>query len=165
MNLNCRSIVHFTSLCVPFLELSKNGNKSVVILTMDSGEKPNHGEMLFSTSKAMTNMFIECMALELAYSKIRVNGVSAGTANTMFRIKRDVGITEYESKIYLENVTENKPLKVAEHKEKLPSPDNIADVILWLASNESSYITGEIIKVDDGMSLTSGYPKPKSQIK
>jgi len=35
---------------------------------------------------------------------------------------------------------------------------------MWLASNDSSFITGEILKIDDGMSLTSAFPKPKSRI-
>jgi len=50
MNINTRSIVHMTSLAVPFLEISK-GNKSVVVLTTDTKDKPLHGEMLFSVSK------------------------------------------------------------------------------------------------------------------
>ena len=50
MNINTRSIVHITSLAVPFLETSK-GNKSVVVLTADNKEKPLFGEILFSISK------------------------------------------------------------------------------------------------------------------
>ena len=50
MNLNARSIVHLTSLAVPFLEVSK-GNKSIVILTSANKDKPLFGEMLFAVSK------------------------------------------------------------------------------------------------------------------
>ena len=64
-------------------------------------------------------MFIECMALELAHSKIRINGVAPGTSETMFRIKQESGITEYENRLYLEGIVDNKPLKVAEHKVKV----------------------------------------------
>jgi len=50
MNINCRAIVHLTSLAVPFLELSK-GNKSIVIMTSNNTDKPLFGEMIFSVSK------------------------------------------------------------------------------------------------------------------
>jgi len=159
MNINTRSIVHLTSLAVPFLELSK-GNKSVVILTSNHTDKPLFGEMLFAVSKSMTNMFIECLALELADAKIRVNGVGVSALNTTFRVSKD-GVTEFENKIFLEHVAELKPLKT---DQKLPEASNVADTILWLASNDSSFVTGEILKIDDGMSLTSAFPKPKSRI-
>jgi len=58
----------------------------------------------------MTNMFIECLALELADAKIRVNGVGISALNTTFRAAKD-GITEFENKIFLEHVAELKPLK------------------------------------------------------
>jgi len=160
MNLNTRSIVHLTSLAVPFLETSK-GNKSVVILTSANKDKPLFGEMLFAVSKSMMNTFIECMALELASSKIRVNGVGISAINTTFRSSKETGITEFENQIFLEHVSELRPLKTAQ---KLPEASNIADTVLWLAANESSFVTGEIIHVDDGMSLTSAFPKPRSRI-
>lgn len=43
----------------------------------------------------------------------------------------------------------------------MPDPSNIADIALWLASNEANFITGEIIKIDDAISLTSLNPRPK----
>jgi len=113
MNLNARSIVHLTSLAVPFLEVSK-GNRSIVILTSANKDKPLFGEMLFAVSKSMINTFIECMALELAASKIRVNGVGISAINTTFRSSKETGITEFENQIFLEHVSELRPLKTAQ---------------------------------------------------
>jgi NADP-dependent 3-hydroxy acid dehydrogenase YdfG len=50
MNENCRSMVHFTSLAVPFLENSL-GNKSIVFLTQNVEDKPIPGEMIYAVSK------------------------------------------------------------------------------------------------------------------
>jgi len=161
MNINCRSVVHLTSLAVPFLETSK-GNKSIVCLTYESSGKPVPGELAFSVSKAMTNMFIECMALELAMSKIRINGVAIAAANTDFRVSKENGLTTAENKDFLESYSQIKPLLT---NEDVPSASNIADVALWLASNEALFITGEIVNVDDGMGLTSRIPKVKSIFK
>ena len=51
------------------------------------------------------------MALELAGAKIRVNGVAVTALNTTFRAVKETGITEFENRIFLENVAELKPLK------------------------------------------------------
>ena len=62
----------------------------------------------------MINTFIECMALELASSKIRVNGVGISAINTTFRSSKETGITEFENQIFLEHVSELRPLKTAQ---------------------------------------------------
>ena len=56
-------------------------------------------------------MFIECLALELAGSKVRVNGVAVNALNTNFRSGKESGITDFENKLFLEHVAELKPLK------------------------------------------------------
>jgi len=56
MNTNTRCLVHFTSLCIPFLETSK-GNKSIVILTTETKDRPISGELLYAVSKVMARFF------------------------------------------------------------------------------------------------------------
>ena len=72
-NVNVRTFIMMTSLCVPFLKMTK-GN--AVILTSTAGEVPTPGALAFCVSKSMVNMMIECAALELAYFGVRVNGVA-----------------------------------------------------------------------------------------
>jgi hypothetical protein len=122
MNNNCRSIVHFTSLCVPFLETSTK-NRSIVILTSKNEDKPIEGELLYAVStvnlkisnnnlKSMINMFIECLALELSACKIRINGVASSANNSTFRVNKDTGVSEFENRIFLESVAQIKPLQL-----------------------------------------------------
>mgnify|MGYP007031673712 CR=1 FL=1 len=60
----------------------------------------------------MVNMFIQCLALDVAASKIRVNGVASTASNTIFRVSKDKGITEFENKVFLDGVSDIKPLQV-----------------------------------------------------
>lgn len=76
MNINVRSTFMVVSLAVPFLQYSK-GN--VVIMTGTAGTVPSVGESIYSISRAMVNMFIQCAALELASFGVRVNGVARNT--------------------------------------------------------------------------------------
>lgn len=59
----------------------------------------------------MVNMFVQCLALELAANKVRVNAVAVSAVGTNFRVAKEVGITEFENKLFLEHVSELKPLK------------------------------------------------------
>lgn len=56
-------------------------------------------------------MFVECLALELAGSKVRINAVAVNALNTNFRAGKETGITDFENKLFLEHVAELKPLK------------------------------------------------------
>lgn len=75
MAVNVRSVFAMVSLCVNFL---KEREGTITILSASAGIKPSPGYGTFSISKAMVNMFIKCASLELAYYKIRVNGVAPG---------------------------------------------------------------------------------------
>mmetsp|Transcript_46454 Transcript_46454/g.53858 ORF Transcript_46454/g.53858 Transcript_46454/m.53858 type:complete len:299 (+) Transcript_46454:65-961(+) len=158
-NINCRAMVHLTGLAVPFIEQSAAPNKSIVVLTADNNAAPISGEVSFSVAKAMANMFIQCMALELAEKKIRINGVAPTVVETAFRVgDLKKGITTVQNQTYIDTYATVKPLK---SESKLPDAINVADIALWLASNEANFITGEVIKIDDAFSLSSLIPKPK----
>lgn len=75
MAVNVRSVFAITSLCVNFL---KERHGVITILTAAAGSNPSPSHAIFSVSKAMVNMFIKCACLELAFHKIRVNGVAPG---------------------------------------------------------------------------------------
>ncbi len=66
-------------------------------------------------------MYIQCLALELADSKVRVNGVASNFSFSTFRIVKDKALTEIENKIFLDSISEIKPL-VTPTKEKVKIP-------------------------------------------
>jgi 3-oxoacyl-[acyl-carrier protein] reductase len=120
---------------VPMME-QKSGR---IINTASIGALGNIGQANYSASKAGVIGLTKTLALEGARYNINVNCVSPGATNTA--------------------MTAGIPPEIAEKvKEKIPlrrfaEPGEIADMHLFLASDESSYITGQVIFVDGGISV------------
>ena len=102
---------------------------------------PGHGH--YSASKAGINGFIKAAALEFAGYGITVNGVEPGNILTE-------AIVEHRSQAFIRNMEEAVPLG------RLGTPRDIANAVLFLASDEASYITGTTIIVDGGQTLPEG---------
>lgn len=67
----------------------------MTVLSSSSGETPQPGSTIFSTSMAMLNMLVKCASLETAFFGVRVNAVSAGVTATGARQKKEsLGLTE-----------------------------------------------------------------------
>jgi len=152
MNLNMRSTTHLVSLCVPFMKQS--GRASITILTSQQGQSPDPSSTISCTAHAMVHMLIKCVALEVGYFGIRVNGVAAGVTNTNARTKPvyplqidEPKITDERNKQILIEAANQAPLGA------IPEPKEVANALLFLASNDSSYTSGEILTVDAGSSL------------
>ena len=94
----------------------------------------------YAASKAGINGFIKTAALELANSGITVNGIEPGNIITEGLDDRPVEIV--------------KALKLAIPLGEFGTVEDVANVALFLASDESRYITGETIVVDGGQILT-----------
>lgn len=106
-----------------------------------------------STSAAMVQMLIKTVALETASFGIRVNGVATGVTRTAARTKAtEIGmnLTLAENKKYLFDASQDVPLLG-----KLNHPAEVASSLLFLASADSSFTTGEILVMDGGQSLTT----------
>jgi NAD(P)-dependent dehydrogenase (short-subunit alcohol dehydrogenase family) len=87
-----------------------------------------------------------CAALEMAPHGVRVNAVNPGV--TISNLHRRSGMTEDAYAAFLERSKETHPLGRA------GQPDEIADLIWFLASDRSGWITGETISIDGGRHLT-----------
>jgi len=146
MNINVRSIFHILSLSVPFLKLTK-GN--CVILSSMESFIPKNQSFLNTTSKAMINSLVQNSALELSSFGIRINAVAP--AKIKKEEKNDLNNFDYNFGIGLgdnQNEINMYPLG-----KKFVEKNNVADTILFLASDEASFITGEIIQNDNGYSI------------
>jgi 3-oxoacyl-[acyl-carrier protein] reductase len=102
---------------------------------------PGHGH--YSASKAGINGFIKAAAIEFAPFGITVNGVEPGNILTE-------GIQAERSPAFIQSMTDAVPLG------RLGTPRDIANAVLFLASDEASYITGTTIVVDGGQTLPEG---------
>lgn len=111
----------------------------VINITSVSGQIGNPGQTNYSASKAGQIGFTKALAREVAGRKITVNAVAAGFVDT------DIwqNVPEEAQQSFLEMI----PLK------RKGTPQDIAYSVAFLASEEASYITGQVLAVDGGMAM------------
>jgi 3-oxoacyl-[acyl-carrier protein] reductase len=115
----------------------KNRKGSIINLTSIIGVEGNLGQTIYGSSKSAVIGFTKSLSKELASLNIRVNAVAPGFIDTdMTR-----GMDEKFYKKNLESIGLG----------RLGSTEDVAKVILFLASDLSDYVTGQIIGVDGGM--------------
>lgn len=95
----------------------------------------------YAASKGGIKQFMKSVAQELAPERIRVNSISPGA------IKTDINRHEWESEQGSKAMKEKIPYQ------RIGIPEDIAKTALWLASDESDYVTGATLYVDGGMTL------------
>jgi NAD(P)-dependent dehydrogenase (short-subunit alcohol dehydrogenase family) len=118
--------------------------KSGVIVNFGSiwGNVAGSGVTAYCVSKGAVHQLTKALALEHAENGIRVNAVAPGEVNTpMIKSGRDKPPTVHELQ---ELADATIPIK------RLAEPEEIAEVVLFLASERSSYMTGSIVPVDAG---------------
>lgn len=114
-------------------------NNYGVIINMSSiwGDFGASMEALYSTSKGAINTFTKALSKELAPSGIRVNAVAPGIVDTDM-MRNDFSYQELEE------------LKKEVSVNRFAKPEEIADLINYLISDQASYITGDIIHINGG---------------
>ncbi len=117
--------------------MMKQRGGAIINLTSIVGESGNGGQAAYSASKAGLIGLTKSVAKELASRNIRVNAVSPGFIGT----DMTAGINDEMRKKMLENI----PLA------RLGSPEEVANAVVFLASDAAAYITGEVLKVNGGM--------------
>ena len=117
------------------------GNRYGRIVNMSSvaADFSNPGQANYAASKAGIEGFSRCLATEYAKRGITVNCVAPGFIET-------------DMTIAVVNAAGDK-IKNSIPVKRLGRPDDIANAVLFLASEESSYITGQVLKVDGGLTL------------
>ena len=126
----------FTQYILKSMIKKKNG--SIVYISSSSAIDSNVGRGAYSASKAALISQSNTLSRELGSSNIRVNTIAPGLTNT--DMMRDNTSAEI-----IKEVTSNLSLKRA------AEPNEIANLALFLASDLSSYITGQVIRADGGM--------------
>lgn len=143
MTTNLRSIVQLTHLAVPHLVKSK-GNivnvSSIVALGILFDQS-----FAYSTSKAGVDHFTRAVALELSKHGVRVNTVNPGPVKT--DITQNAGMPKDQEEVMMAAVAKSTPLQ------RMGEPEEIADLIMFLASNKARSITGSTFVSDNGSLL------------
>jgi len=104
------------------------------------------GLVAYCASKSAVDQLTRCAALDLAPKGVRVNAVNPGVVVT--NLHRRSGMKEEQYAAFLERSRETHPLG------RPGRPEEIAELILFLASDQSGWITGETIAIDGGRHLT-----------
>lgn len=141
MALNLRAVVSLTNLAVPHLIKTK-GN--VVNISSVAALRHIPGTWAYCVAKAGVDHFSRCIAAELAPKGIRVNTVNPGPVKTDF--VENMGVKEGSDEIY-KSFAERTALK------RVSEPSEIADVVLFLASDKARGVTGASWVSDDGILL------------
>tara|TARA_B100000780_G_scaffold80904_1_gene55155 strand:+ start:3046 stop:3789 length:744 start_codon:yes stop_codon:yes gene_type:complete len=135
-DINFFSQVLFTQYILKSMVKNKKG--SIVNISSTSGIDSNAGRSAYSASKAALISQSKALSRELGIHNIRVNTIAPGLTDTDM-------MKNNTTKNVIENVLENVSLK------RLADPEEIANAVLLLSSDLSSYITGQTIRVDGGM--------------
>jgi NAD(P)-dependent dehydrogenase (short-subunit alcohol dehydrogenase family) len=139
VNVNFKGSYFTLQKAIPFL----NDNASVIITTSWLNKIGFSGSSLLSASKAALRSVVRVASAELLNKGIRVNAVSPGAITTPFWGK--LGLPEEVLKTAGESIRKQIPVQ------RWGQPEEIAKTVLFLASNDSSYITGNEIAVDGGL--------------
>ena len=125
--------------CIKHISRQMLKQKSGHIVNISSvvGISGNSGQTNYSASKAGIIGFTKSLAKEVASRNIRVNAVAPGFIET--------NMTDVLKDDIKEEISKNIPLK------RMGTADDVANAVKFLVSEESSYITGQVIQVDGGM--------------
>lgn len=143
MNVNVRAAFQLMQQAVPSL-IERRGN--IVNVSSVTGLRAFPGVLAYCVSKAALDQLTRCASLELAAKGVRVNAVNPGVVVT--EIHKRGGMSEEAYAAFLEHSKTTHPLG------RTGRPEEIAALVLFLASDEASWVTGATYSIDGGRAQT-----------
>jgi len=143
MNVNVRAPFQLMQKALPSL-IERRGN--IVNVSSVTGLRAFPGVLAYCVSKAALDQLTRCSALELAAKGVRVNAVNPGVVVT--EIHKRGGMNQEAYAAFLEHSKTTHPLG------RTGRPEEIAALVLYLASDQASWITGATYSIDGGRSQT-----------
>jgi NAD(P)-dependent dehydrogenase (short-subunit alcohol dehydrogenase family) len=143
MNVNLRATFNLMQLATPHLVQTK-GN--IVNISSVTGLRSFPGVLAYCVSKAGVDQLTRCAALELAPQGVRVNAVNPGVVVT--EIHKRGGMSEENYEKFLEHSRTTHPIG------RVGNPEEIAELVFYLASDKAAWITGATYQIDGGRALT-----------
>jgi len=143
MNINLHAIFLLMQAAIPHLEKTKG---AIVNVSSVTGLRAFPGIASYCVSKAGVDQLTRCAALELAKKWIRVNAVNPGLVQTNLHKRGGMDNSEYEK--FVEHSKSTHPLG------RSGKPEEVAELIAFLGTDKSGWITGTTISIDGGRAQT-----------
>jgi len=141
-DVNVKASFWLTQAALPMLKVSKGGGRILITSSISGNHASAKGLVHYSASKAAVTGFVCNLALELGKSKITVNAVEPGFILT----ERNSGPHMAD---FVKNAAARTPLG------RCGESDDIAGAMVFFASADASYVTGQSLLIDGGISLPS----------
>ena len=140
-NINVKGLLFTVQKALP---LFQDGG-SIILTASIGGSKAFEGVSVYGATKAAIRSFARSWTVDLKHRKIRVNAVSPGMISTPMLSGQGMGISEEQVEQFKKSILNSLPLG------RVGNPDEIAKAVAFLASDDSSYITGIELFVDGGI--------------
>ncbi len=137
--INVKGLLFTVQKALPILE----DGGSIILNASIGTSKGVGGSSVYSATKASVRSFARTWTVDLRDRKIRVNAISPGPIDTP--IFSSITQNEEQSELFKKNIIKAVPMK------RMGNPDEVAKVVSFLASDESSYVTGIELFVDGGL--------------
>jgi NAD(P)-dependent dehydrogenase (short-subunit alcohol dehydrogenase family) len=139
VEVNVKSAVRLVRLTVP--KMIARGGGSVINIVSIAGLRPQPGGLLYSFTKAGLVMMTKSWAQEFGPHGVRVNAIAPGLIQT------DFSAYFWQNEQYRAEVEASQPIR------RIGQPDEIGHAALYLASDEASFVTGQVFVIDGGATL------------
>lgn len=141
ININLKGTIYVTRAVLEYMTKQDSGG-CIVNVASDAAKVGSTGETVYSATKGGVYSFTKSLAREMVRYKIRVNSICPGPTQTPL----------------FEGVQQTMPKVVEAIKKAIPmrrvaKPEDQANAIVWLASEESEYITGQALSVNGGLNM------------
>jgi len=143
MDVNLRSVFRLTQLALPSI-IERKGN--IVNLSSVTGIRSFPNVLAYCVSKAGVDHLTRCAALELGPKGVRVNAIDPGVVLT--NLHRASGMNEDVYQKFLQHSKTTHPIG------RVGTPEEVAELILFLASDRAGWITGGSFSIDGGRAQT-----------
>jgi dehydrogenase/reductase SDR family protein 4 len=140
MEINVKSALRLIRLIVPKM-IERKGGGSIINIASIAGLRPQPGGLLYSLTKAGLIMMTRAWAQEFSPYGIRVNAIAPGLIQTDF------------SEYYWKNAALRQRIEATQPVRRIGQPDDIGYAAIYLASEESSFMTGQVMVIDGGETL------------
>ena len=143
IDVNLYGVLHCTYAALPGMQEAGYGR--IVNIASEAGRVGSKGSAVYSAAKGGVISFTKVMAREGARFGINVNGIAPGPIETPL-LMQALEFGEIGEKI-IEN------MKAGTQLRRMGTPDEVAAAVAFLASDDASYVTGEILGVSGGMGM------------